>query len=179
MVLMGQYAKHLMLLLIVVVLFQVYLIGIIKRGRKAAQLKANALDVVICWVNGSDPVHRRHVEQIVKQEGYDEMDNLVERYTEWGTLRFALRSVEKNMPFVRHVYLVTDGQVPSWWDKYNSWASIVTHDEIFVEVNEKTKERKHLQGVLPTFNSNAIELNLHNIPGLSKRFIYFNDDMFA
>lgn len=30
---------------------------------------------------------------------------------------------------------------------------------------------------LPTFSSPAIEANLHNIPGLSKRFIYINDDI--
>jgi len=31
---------------------------------------------------------------------------------------------------------------------------------------------------LPTFNSNAIELHLHRIPGLSRKFLYFNDDIF-
>src|SRR5699024_7061147 len=31
---------------------------------------------------------------------------------------------------------------------------------------------------LPVFNSCAIEINLHRIPGLSERFVYFNDDTF-
>lgn len=31
---------------------------------------------------------------------------------------------------------------------------------------------------LPSFSSPAIESHLHRIPGLSKRFIYFNDDVF-
>ena len=31
---------------------------------------------------------------------------------------------------------------------------------------------------LPTFSSPAIEANIHHIPGLSNRFIYFNDDVF-
>ena len=31
---------------------------------------------------------------------------------------------------------------------------------------------------LPTFNSNAIEMNMHKIKGLSEQFVYFNDDMF-
>jgi len=31
---------------------------------------------------------------------------------------------------------------------------------------------------LPTFNSNAIEVNLHKIPDLSDKFVYFNDDFF-
>ncbi|KAJ8980378.1 hypothetical protein NQ317_009372 [Molorchus minor] len=31
---------------------------------------------------------------------------------------------------------------------------------------------------LPSFSSPAIECNLHRIPGLSRKFIYFNDDIF-
>ena len=31
---------------------------------------------------------------------------------------------------------------------------------------------------LPTFNSAAIELNLHRIEGLSENFVFFNDDMY-
>jgi len=31
---------------------------------------------------------------------------------------------------------------------------------------------------LPTFNSNAIEANLRNIPGIAPCFLYMNDDMF-
>ena len=30
---------------------------------------------------------------------------------------------------------------------------------------------------LPTFASPSIEMNLDNIPGLSQKFIYFNDDV--
>ena len=42
---------------------------------------------------------------------------------------------------------------------------IVTHEEIFIN-------KSHL----PTFNSMAIECHLHRIKGLSKNFIYMNDD---
>ncbi|MFR2063638.1 MAG: hypothetical protein ACLS36_08490 [Streptococcus sp.] len=31
---------------------------------------------------------------------------------------------------------------------------------------------------LPTYNSAAIELNLHRIEGLSENYLYFNDDMY-
>ena len=43
----------------------------------------------------------------------------------------------------------------------------MTHDEVFKDVKN-----------LPTFNSNAIESNLHRIAGLSECFLYMNDDMF-
>ena len=34
------------------------------------------------------------------------------------------------------------------------------------------------EAYLPSYNSSAIELNIHRIRGLSEHFIYFNDDMF-
>jgi len=42
---------------------------------------------------------------------------------------------------------------------------VITHSEIFRKKSD-----------LPSFNSNAIEVALHRIPGLSRRFLYFNDD---
>ena len=44
---------------------------------------------------------------------------------------------------------------------------MVTHREIFRD-----------RAALPTFNSHAIESQLHHIPGLAEHFIYFNDDVF-
>jgi hypothetical protein len=43
----------------------------------------------------------------------------------------------------------------------------VPHDRLFADPS-----------ALPTFNSNAIEANLHRIPDLGPRFLYFNDDVF-
>lgn len=31
---------------------------------------------------------------------------------------------------------------------------------------------------MPTFNSHAIEINIHKIEGLAEHFVYFNDDTF-
>lgn len=83
------------------------------------------------------------------------------------TNRYSLRSLEVNAPWIRNIYIVTNGQVPTWLDTSNPRVKIVTHKEIFTE-----------QNALPTFSSPAIELNLHHIPGLSDYFIYFNDDVF-
>jgi len=33
-----------------------------------------------------------------------------------------------------------------------------------------------IEGALPTFNSNAIEANIHNVPNLAKYVLYLNDD---
>jgi len=70
-------------------------------------------------------------------------------------------------PWIRKVYIVTDNQIPSWFDRKNDWAIIVDHTDIFED-----------KSALPTFNSNAIETQLHRIPGLSENYLYFNDDFF-
>ncbi|XMA37048.1 hypothetical protein O1157_11655 [Streptomyces albogriseolus] len=69
--------------------------------------------------------------------------------------------------FVRHVYIVTDGQTPEWLDADAPGITVVDHKDIFPE------------GVLPVFNSHAIETRLHHIPGLSDHYLYFNDDVFV
>ena len=42
------------------------------------------------------------------------------RFTDWDELKYSLRSLEKYAPWVRHVYVVTNGQIPSWLDMENS-----------------------------------------------------------
>jgi hypothetical protein len=88
------------------------------------------------------------------------------RYRDSEELRYSLRSLVKNAPWIRHIYLVTDNQIPYWLNIDTDRLSVVTHEEIFAN-------KSHL----PVFSSPAIEANLHRIPGLSKKFIYFNDDV--
>lgn len=86
--------------------------------------------------------------------------------SERNELMYSLRSVVQHMNWVRHIYIVTSGQVPLWLDVTNPRITIVPHTTIFANASH-----------LPTFNSNAIEANLHRIPGLSEIFLYLNDDM--
>nr|XP_057919905.1 N-acetylglucosamine-1-phosphotransferase subunits alpha/beta-like isoform X2 [Doryrhamphus excisus] len=88
------------------------------------------------------------------------------RFEDNDALRHSLRSVEKFAPWVRHIFVVTNGQIPFWLDLSNPRLSIVTHKEIFLNHSH-----------LPTFSSRAIESHLHRIPGLSQKFLYLNDDM--
>ncbi|XP_046849520.1 N-acetylglucosamine-1-phosphotransferase subunits alpha/beta-like isoform X2 [Xenia sp. Carnegie-2017] len=88
------------------------------------------------------------------------------RFADNQELRYSLRSVEKFAPWVRQIFIVTNGQIPSWLNLNNPRIKIVTHREIFSN-----------QSHLPTFSSPAIESHLHKIPGLSKKFIYLNDDV--
>jgi len=88
------------------------------------------------------------------------------RFFDNDELKYSMRSVEKHAPWIRNVYLVTNGQVPNWLDLSHSKIKLITHEQIFLN-------KSHL----PTFSSPAIESHLHRIKGLSKRFLYFNDDV--
>lgn len=121
------------------------------------------IDFVVLWVDGSDP------KWLAKKKQYKPELNIADeeaRYRDWGIFKYWFRAVEKYAPWVNHVYLVTDNQKPSWIDEKNPKLTIVDHTEII--------DKKYL----PTFNSQAIEMNLHKIPGLSEHFVYFNDDMY-
>eukprot|EP01117_Protostelium_nocturnum_P010349 TRINITY_DN3721_c0_g1_i2.p1 TRINITY_DN3721_c0_g1~~TRINITY_DN3721_c0_g1_i2.p1 ORF type:complete len:1019 (-),score=326.23 TRINITY_DN3721_c0_g1_i2:164-3220(-) len=140
------------------------------------------IDVVFTWVNGSDPRHKAAL-QAMKLEKLGEIERVcngteipeehnctrdeetLSRFTDNEELRYALRSIEKNMNWVRNIYLVTNGQIPYWMNLSHPRLSIVTHEQIFAN-------KSHL----PTFSSPAIEANLHRIPGLARKFVYFNDD---
>jgi len=68
------------------------------------------------------------------------------------------------MSWARKVFLVVSNpeQVPEYAKEYG--VEVVLHEQII--------PKKYL----PTFNSCAIELFLHCIPGLADRFVYVNDD---
>ena len=42
-------------------------------------------------------------------------------------LRYSLRSVEQFAPWVRQIFVVTNGQIPSWLNLDNPRLTIVTH----------------------------------------------------
>jgi len=88
------------------------------------------------------------------------------RFEDNDELRYSLRSVEKHAPWVRHIFIVTNGQIPSWLNLDDERVTVVSHSDIFLN-------KSHL----PTFSSPAIESHLHRIPGLSEWFIYMNDDV--
>lgn len=118
------------------------------------------MDVVITYVDGLDPVW---------QADYARFTNtpiLEKRFRDWGTLKYLLRGIETNIPFVRNVYLVVshESQAPKWANTTN--LKIVLHKDIIPEE------------YLPTFNSTTIEMFLHKIEGLDDEFVYFNDDTY-
>lgn len=121
------------------------------------------IDVVYTWVNGSDP---KFLEDLQKYVPVTDVNVAASRFDDKDELRYSLRSLELYAPWVRHVYVVTNGQIPSWLDMDNPRLTLITHRDIFLDRND-----------LPSFSSPAIESHIHRIPGLSDKFLYFNDDV--
>lgn len=125
------------------------------------------IDAVITWVDGNDPVLN------AKRTKYMNGDSTLlakdiagtTRYVERGEIHWCVRSINKFMPWIRKIFIVTDGQDP----KVESHIpiEIIDHKIIFHGYEQ----------YLPTFNSLSIEAMLWRIPGLSEHFIYLNDDL--
>ncbi|GLF96558.1 stealth family protein [Streptomyces yaizuensis] len=126
------------------------------------------VDVVYTWVDGDDPAlaAKRRAHQAGSDNTIAARETGASRYTSHDELKYALRSLEMYAGFVRHVYLVTDSQVPAWLDPHAEGLTVVDHRDILPA------------DALPVFNSHAIESRLHHIPGLSEHYLYFNDDVF-
>jgi len=92
-------------------------------------LAIEPVDVLFLWVNGTDP---EHIKKYERETGHRIDAKAMRRFRDYGTLRFGVRSVEKFVPFMRNLIIVTSGQVPSWWNKNNARGRIVSHDTIFV-----------------------------------------------
>ena len=126
------------------------------------------IDVVYTWVDATDPDWRHRYERAAGSAPPTlPSAGTIERFADRDELRYSLRALEAFAPFVNHVYLVTAQQQPSWLDESNSRLTVIDHQDIFPDPTD-----------LPTFNSHAIEACLHRIPGLSERYLYFNDDVF-
>lgn len=119
------------------------------------------IDFIITWVDGNDLDWQKEKAKYSDKKG----DQRNSRYRDWNTLKYLLRSVEKNAPWVNKVFLVTYGHLPSWLNVNNPKLVIIKHEDYL------PKE------YLPTFSSRTIDMNFHRIKELSEHFVYFNDDM--
>lgn len=117
------------------------------------------IDIVLPWVDGSDPEWQK-----IRNQYREDGDDRVERYRDFGILKYLFRGIETFMPWVRTVHFVTMNQIPEWMNAGCEKLHLVDHRDYMPH------------DCLPTFNSNAIEMNFHRIEGLSEQFLLFNDD---
>jgi hypothetical protein len=124
------------------------------------------IDLVFSWVDGAAIEWQRARARRMRAYVVGEGDDSHARFRQLDELKYALRSVYLFAPWVRHIYIVTDSPRPEWLAEHPR-VTIVPSEEFFAD-----------PAVLPTHNSQAVESQLHNIPGLSEHFLYSNDDMF-
>ena len=118
------------------------------------------IDAVFTWVDGAWPGYA----ELLRRHAADRHDLNPNRYRDNLTLlKYGLRSLDRHAPWIRQVFVVTcRPQKPDWLD--TRAVRVVHHDE-FMPASD-----------VPTFNSFAILTNLHRIDGLSRRFLYIEDD---
>lgn len=131
-------------------------------------VRRKTIDYVFPYVDCDDPSWIAEYNKYVpkEKEKRSNWSTGMQRFRANDLLKYVFRSIEKNMPFIRtvHLLVMSESQVPEWVDRTK--VHVVLHKDFIPEE------------FLPTFNSNTIESFLGNIPGLSERFIYGNDDLF-
>ena len=133
------------------------------------------IDAVITWVDGNDPAHREKRRKYASP-GMLKADDVAgdTRFVEVGELKWCVASINRFAPWINKIYIVTDAQDPhldsflqrNFPEGYIP-VEIVDHQTIF----------HGFEQYLPTFNACSIESMTWRIPGLSDRYIQFNDDM--
>lgn len=135
------------------------------------QAQLTPVDVVFTWVNDRDEKWREKYQEALSQinSPIGLYANDQARFANHDELYYSVHSVLKFLPWVRKVFIVTDEQVPTWYQDNEQYQKLefISHHQII--------DKKYL----PTFNSHVIEANLFKIPDLSENFIYFNDDVFV
>jgi hypothetical protein len=124
------------------------------------------IDIVFSWVDGNSVEYQRARAARAKRHVVGEGDDSVARFRQIDELKYALRSVYMFAPWVRNIFIATDSPAPAWLAEHPR-VTIMRSEQFFADPS-----------VLPTHNSQAVESQLHHIPGLSEHFLYSNDDMF-
>lgn len=130
------------------------------------------IDAVVMWVDGADPTHAAKLNAFLQERGVARVGGASKaRFHHAGELDYCITSLLKFAPWLRTIFIVTDQQRPLLMEKlagtaYEQRIQLIDHTEIFVDYPE----------CLPSFNSMAISSLLWKIPGISERFLYFNDD---
>lgn len=124
------------------------------------------IDLVYLWVDGNDPQWLEKKQRFTGKFDDTSEENNRGRYISNDELKYSLRSVEKNIPWVNKIYIITDNQRPHWLNNDHPLVQIIDHKEIIPEEG------------LPCFNSSVIEYFIYKIPNLEEHFLLVNDDMF-
>ena len=121
----------------------------------------NDIDIVIPWLNPTENWYNEY-------KKYNDTE-LPCRIRDLNTIRPAIKSIIKNLPWIRYIWLIVydeeQHQNLDWEELKNEKIKFVYHRDIIPSE------------FLPNFNSMIVECFAHKIKGLSENFIWSNDDM--
>ena len=128
------------------------------------------VDVVYTWVNHTDPqwldLYRQGcAAEPLAPDAHESTNNLA-RFQNRNEIVYSVRSIRRFAPWVERIFVVTNCALPPDLAS-DAGVTRVPHEAVFPD-----------PAVLPTFNSRAIESNLHRIAGIAEHILYFNDDFF-
>jgi hypothetical protein len=131
------------------------------------------IDLVYTWVNSQDATLNAVRDHYASSEVVEDRNYRCgkARFSDHNELAYSLQSVSRYAPFIRKIYIVHAGTVPTWlrslkWLDSGSEIVLIRQEELLPE------------GLAPTFQSDVIECYLYRIPGLSEHYLYSNDDFF-
>lgn len=157
---MKEFILFILLLLIIIYIGTNFVI------KENFNLNDIPIDAVITYVNNNDPSWKSQINLYNSDINSSSEAKVFHRFKSHDEIKYCILSINKFAPFFRTIYLVVSGpsQVPVLPD-IGIPIKIIYHNDFYIN-------KQHL----PTFNSTSIEANIHNIPGLSEFFVYFNDD---
>lgn len=115
------------------------------------------IDIVIPWVDGSDAKWIQEKRYWYQRLNPDRESNSDTRYQNWDNLAYWFRAVETCLPWFHRICFITWGHVPDFLNLNHPKLKVVRHEDFIP------------REFLPTFQVNAIEMNLHRIPELSEK----------
>lgn len=128
----------------------------------------DSIDLVYAWCDAADPVWNSKRISTAQACGLEinSAANAECRFAGNDEIKYALRSAESFVPWIRKIFLVVDDDatLPMWLRTDSSRLCVVRHSEIIP------------CRFLPTFDSSCIEHHIAKIPGIAERFLYANDD---
>ena len=121
------------------------------------------IDIILLWTNMND---KKWIKNYAKYNNVKDISHA--RYTDYGELELSLFTINKFMPWIRKIFIITECKLPDYTKKYKNIISI--HQDVILQNSPALR---------PNFNSNVIESLFYKIPELSEIFLFGCDDYFV
>ncbi|KTC69439.1 Capsular polysaccharide phosphotransferase cps12A [Legionella birminghamensis] len=133
-----------------------------------------AIDAVISWVDGYDPVYLHKLNSFCEEQGI-QRHIAVEptRINHCNEIHYCLLALERFAPWLRSIFIITNQQTPPAVSDLRN-----TRLGSKIQIIDQNELLQQFGSTAPVFNSISIEWLIWHIPGLSEQFIYLNDDFF-